>query len=73
MCMGVGKLLIIAGAVLLLCGLLLQYSHLLSFIHLGRLPGDIRIRRGHVSFYFPLTTCIVLSILLSLILYIFRK
>jgi hypothetical protein len=71
--MGLSKLLIIAGGILILSGLLLHYSHILSFLHLGRLPGDIRIKRGGFSFYFPLTTCIFLSILFSLILYIFRK
>jgi hypothetical protein len=71
--MGLGRILIIAGIVLLVSGVLLSYSHLFSFLNLGRLPGDIRIRRGSFSFYFPLTTCILLSILVSLIVYIFRK
>ena len=67
------RLLIILGILLIVLGILLNYTHLLSSISLGRLPGDIRIKRGGFSFYFPLTTCILLSILLSLILYIFRK
>jgi len=71
--MGLGKVLIIAGIVLLLSGLIIQYSNLLPNIGLGRLPGDIRIRRGSFSFYFPFTTCILLSLLLTLIMYIFRK
>ena len=71
--MGLGRFLIIAGIVLLAAGLLLNYSHLFHFLNLGRLPGDLRIRRGNYSFYFPLTTCILLSILLTLIVYIFRK
>ncbi len=71
--MGLSKLLIIAGGILILSGLLLHYPHILPFLHLGRLPGDIRIKRGSLSFYFPLTTCFLLSILLSLIVYIFRK
>ncbi len=71
--MGIGRLLIFAGLILVGAGLLVHYSHILSFLHLGRLPGDIRIRRSNFSFYFPLTTCILLSILLSLIVYIFRK
>ena len=71
--MGLSRLLIIAGIVLLVAGLLLHYSGFFSFLNLGRLPGDIRIRRGNFSFYFPLTTCILLSILLRLIVYIFRK
>ena len=71
--MGLGRLLIIAGIALVLCGLLMNYSHLLPSLKLGRLPGDLQFKRGSFSFYFPLTTCIVLSILLTLILYIFKK
>jgi len=40
---------------------------------LGRLPGDIRIEREHSVFYFPIVTCIILSIVLSLLLSIFRR
>jgi hypothetical protein len=68
-----GRILIILGIALVLLGIILSYSHFFSFLHLGRLPGDIRIRRGSFSFYFPLTTCLILSILLTLIFYIFRK
>ncbi len=68
-----GRLLIVLGVLLIVAGILLSYTHFLSSINLGRLPGDIRIKRGNFSFYFPLTTCILLSILLSLIFYIFRK
>ena len=71
--MGLGRIFIIAGIILITVGVLLNYSHLFSFLNLGRLPGDIRIKRGGFSFYFPLTTCILLSILFSLILHIFRK
>ena len=71
--MGVGRILIIVGIVLLVSGLLLNYSHYFSWLRLGRLWGDIAIKRGNFSFYFPLTTCILLSILLSLVVYIFRK
>ncbi|HTY61807.1 MAG TPA: DUF2905 domain-containing protein [Acidobacteriota bacterium] len=71
--MSLGRVLIILGVVLLVSGLLLTYTQFFSFLHLGHLPGDIRARRGSFSFYFPLTTCIILSILLSLICYIFRK
>jgi hypothetical protein len=71
--MPLGRILIVLGIVLFVMGLLLNYSHLFSFLHLGRLPGDIRIRRGNFSFFFPLTTCIILSVLFTLIFYIFRK
>ena len=42
-------------------------------VPLGRLPGDFYVRRGSVSFYFPLTTCVVVSILLTLALAFFRR
>jgi len=71
--MNLGRLLIILGIILLVSGILLNYTQFFSFFNLGRLPGDIRIRRGSFSVYFPLTTCIILSILLTLIFYIFRK
>jgi hypothetical protein len=71
--MGLGRILIVTGVILLLSGLLLSYSHFFSWIKLGRLWGDVAIRRGSFSFYFPLTTCILLSILLSLVVYIIRK
>ena len=63
---GAGKLLMIAGAVLFLLGLLVAYGPKIPF--LGRLPGDIVIRREGGNFYFPIVTCIVLSILGSLLL-----
>ena len=56
------RLLILAGIVLIVAGLLLK----LGLPH-GRLPGDIAIRRGGGSFYFPVVTCIVISIVLSIL------
>lgn len=64
------KILIVAGAVLIIVGLL--WSVLGRFIHLGRLPGDIVIDKGNVKFYFPIVTCILISVVLSLISYIVR-
>ncbi|GAA0135841.1 DUF2905 domain-containing protein [Paenibacillus sp. YSY-4.3] len=64
------KILIIAGAALIIVGLL--WSFLGRFIHLGRLPGDIIIDKGNVKFYFPIVTCILISVILSLIGYIVR-
>lgn len=64
------KILIIAGAVLIIAGLL--WSFLGRSIHLGRLPGDIMIDKGNVKFYFPIVTCILISVVLSLISYIVR-
>ncbi len=69
----IGRVLIILGIVLLLLGLILTYSNVIPLGRLGRLPGDISVKKGNFSFYFPLTTCIVLSIVLTLILYLFRK
>lgn len=66
-----GKLLIIAGLALVAVGLLFLFGG--RFIPLGKLPGDIAIRRGNFSFYFPIVTCVILSILLSLIFSFFRR
>jgi len=67
-----GKLLIILGAVLIAAGLLLTLFGRLH-LPLGRLPGDIVYRGKHTTFYFPLATCILLSILLTLILYVIGR
>jgi len=69
----IGRLLIIVGAVLIILGIILSYSSFFSFLKLGRLPGDIAIKRENFSFYLPITTCIVLSLVLTLIVYLFRK
>jgi hypothetical protein len=55
-----GKLLIGVGAVILIAGLLIQAG-----LPLGRLPGDIVVRRGNSTFYFPIVTCILASLVLS--------
>ena len=66
-----GKMLILFGVVLALLGGLLLLAGKIPF--LGRLPGDIVIRREHWSFYFPLTTSIVVSILLTLLFSLFSR
>ena len=68
-----GRMLIALGILLIIIGLILNYSGFFSFLRLGRLPGDISIKRDDFSFYFPLTTCILLSLLLTLIISLFRK
>ncbi len=68
-----GRFLIILGLLLVFLGLVVIYSDLFSFLRLGRLPGDIHIKRGNFNFYFPITTCILLSIILTLVLYLFRR
>jgi hypothetical protein len=60
----------IVGVLLVLLGLAWP---LITKLGLGRLPGDIRIERDGFSFYFPITTAIVISIVLSLLLWLFRK
>lgn len=64
------KLLVIAGAVLILFGLVWPW---LSKLGLGHLPGDIHIKREGFDFYFPLTSGIVVSLLLSLLFWLFRR
>ena len=71
--MSLGRLLIVLGLILVVAGLLLTYTNFFSHLRLGRLPGDISLRRGHVSFYFPVTTCVLVSIILTLIFYLLRK
>ena len=66
-----GKMLIVFGVILILVGGLLLLGGKLPF--LGRLPGDIVIRRERWSFYFPLTTSIVISILLTLLFSLFSR
>jgi Protein of unknown function (DUF2905) len=64
------KWLIIFGVVLILAGLIWPW---LSRLGIGHLPGDIHIRRSGFDFYFPLTSSIVVSLVLSLLFWIFRK
>jgi hypothetical protein len=66
-----GKYLFIAGLVLALAGLLIWKTG--GVAGLGRLPGDISVRRPGFSFYFPITTCIVVSIILTLLMRLFRR
>jgi hypothetical protein len=67
------KLFIILGLVFLVVGVLLTFSTAFPFLKLGRLPGDLWFRKGNVHFYFPMTTSILLSLLLSLILWLFSR
>lgn len=67
---GVGWTLLILG--LILAGIGLVWLLVPSIPWLGRLPGDIRIERENFWFYFPLATCILLSVLLSLVLWLIR-
>jgi uncharacterized protein HemY len=66
-----GKVLIIIGLVIVGIGILLLLWPKVPWI--GKLPGDILIKKDNFRFYFPLTTCIIISILLTLLFYLFRK
>lgn len=66
-----GRMLIIIGIILVIIGFAFIFSDRISF--LGRLPGDIYVKKERFSFYFPLTTSIIVSIILSLIFWLFRK
>ncbi|ANF49010.1 hypothetical protein BUW91_22875 [Priestia megaterium] len=59
------KMLITLGGILVVIGLLWQY--------VGKLPGDIFIKKGNTTFYFPIVTCILVSVVLSLIFYVIGK
>lgn len=70
--MGLGRLLIIAGVALVALGLLVSLGGRLP-VRLGHLPGDIYVQGKNSTFYFPLTTCLLLSGLVSLVLWILKK
>ena len=63
-----GRAIIVLGLVLVAVGLLINFG-----VPIGRLPGDISYRRGNFSFYFPLTTSILASVLLTLLFWALRK
>jgi membrane protein implicated in regulation of membrane protease activity len=67
----IGKLLVILGLVLVAVGVVVMLAGRLPW--LGRLPGDIHVERGHWSFYFPLATSLVLSVVISLVLYLIGR
>jgi hypothetical protein len=69
---GLGRVLIFFGVVLVALGLLVSVAGRLPF-RLGRLPGDIYIHGKNTTFYFPLATCILLSVVLSIVLWLFRR
>ena len=70
--MPIGRMLIALGLVLVVAGVLFSFGARLPF-RLGRLPGDIYIQGKNSSFYFPLATCVLLSILLSVVMWVVRK
>jgi len=64
----VARVLIVLGVVLVVAGLAIKFG-----VPLGRLPGDIVIRRSSGTFYFPIVTCIVVSLILSILAALFRR
>ena len=66
-----GKLLIGTGIILVIIGVIFLWGNKIPF--LGKLPGDIYIQREHFYFYFPLSTCLIISLILTLILIIFFR
>ncbi|WP_369902484.1 DUF2905 domain-containing protein [Bacillus manliponensis] len=63
--MDMSKLLISAGVLLIVVGLAWKF--------IGKLPGDIFVKKGNVTFYFPIVTCIVVSVVLSFIMYVINR
>jgi hypothetical protein len=70
--MSLARMLIVAGLVLVAAGVVVALLSR-SGIPFGRLPGDIRIEGKHGSFYFPIMTCLVISVVLSLFMWLFRR
>ena len=66
-----GRLLIVFGVVLVIAGTALLWGPKIPW--LGRLPGDIVYKNDRVTLYFPIVTCIVLSVVLSLLLWLWRR
>ena len=63
-----GKTVVLVGLGIAALGLVMMLG-----VPIGRLPGDFHVQRGNFSFYFPLVTCLLLSLLLTLLLWLFRK
>ena len=68
---GIGRILIYLGLFLVILGIALTLIGKVPW--LGHLPGDITIERERFTFYFPLATCLIISVILSLVLYLFRR
>lgn len=67
----IGKTLMIIGAIVVALGVVLYFSGKVPFI--GRLPGDILIRKRHFTFYFPLATSILVSVIITLLFWLFGR
>lgn len=69
--MQLGRFLVLAGAILVGLGLVYMLGSRFSFFGLGKLPGDISYKSKHVTFYFPIVTSLVLSVVLTFMLWLF--
>jgi len=67
----IGKMFIVLGIILVIVGIAISLGDKIPFI--GKLPGDIMIKKERFSFYFPITTSIIISIILTILLSLFRK
>jgi hypothetical protein len=65
-----GKILIVAGIMLIVIGVFFLSS---KFLPIGRLPGDITVKNGNFTFYFPIVTCLVISIVMTIIFFFAGK
>jgi Protein of unknown function (DUF2905) len=68
----VGRALIALGILLVIVGVAVEYAPRLPF-RIGRLPGDIYFHRGNTTFYFPIVTCVLVSVVLTLVLWIVNR
>jgi hypothetical protein len=67
-----GRYIILAGILIIIIGIIIYFFH--DRLHwIGRLPGDIRVEKEHFRFYFPITTMILASMILTLMIYLIRK
>lgn len=67
----VGNILIITGILTVILGLVLKFSG--KFKWIGKLPGDVVIQKGNFTFYFPVVTCLLISLILSVLVYLIFK
>jgi hypothetical protein len=67
----IGRALIVLGVVVVAIGLVMTLADRVPW--LGHLPGDLYLKREHFSLYFPLATCVLISLVISLVLYLFRR
>jgi thiosulfate reductase cytochrome b subunit len=68
---GLGKSLIIFGLIIIVFGIIITCAGKIPW--LGRIPGDIQIKRDNFTFYFPLATCILVSVIVSLLLWLLKR